>query len=46
MRRARHIHPEELINPDFLSETVLVGSVLLLVALLLFLVLQAFRQAV
>jgi|SoimicMinimDraft_17_1059745.scaffolds.fasta_scaffold256859_1 hypothetical protein len=31
MRHAHHIHPDELMNPDLLSEIVLVGSVLVVV---------------
>jgi hypothetical protein len=41
MRRAGHIRPQELMNPDWLSETVLVGSVLLVVGFLLFVLMQA-----
>jgi hypothetical protein len=38
----RHqIHREELMNPDLLSEAVLIGSVLLIVVGLLFFLLQA-----
>lgn len=40
MRRQRHIHPEELMNPDLLSEILLVGSVLLVAALFLFILLH------
>jgi hypothetical protein len=41
MRRARHLHPEELMNRDLLSETVLFGSGLLVVGFLLYVLLQA-----
>ena len=41
MRRARHIHQDELMDRDLLSETVLLGSVLLLIAFLLFVLVQA-----
>ena len=40
MRRARHIHPQELMNRDLLSETVLIGSVLIVVAFLVFVLLR------
>ena len=35
MRHQRHIHPEELMNPDLLSEILLIGSILLVVAFFL-----------
>jgi hypothetical protein len=41
MRRARHIHPEELMNPDLLSEILITGSVLLAVAVSWFALLRA-----
>jgi hypothetical protein len=41
MQRARHIHPDELMNRDLLSETVLVGTALLVVGLLLFVLMHA-----
>ena len=41
MRRARYIHPEGLMNPDLLSEILLIGSILLGVALSLLVVLHA-----
>lgn len=41
MRRARHIHPQELMNRDLLSETVLIGSVLAVVAFLSFVLMHA-----
>jgi len=31
-----HVHPEELLNPDLLSEAVLIGSVLLIFLTFLF----------
>ena len=41
MRRQRHIYPEELMNPDLLSEILIIGSVLLVVVLVLLTMLQA-----
>jgi hypothetical protein len=41
MRPARHIHPEELMNPDLLSEIPITGSVPLAVAVSLFALLHA-----
>jgi hypothetical protein len=41
MRPARHIHPEELMNPDLLSEILITGSVLLAVAVSWFALLHA-----
>ena len=34
MRRERHIHPEEIMRPDLLSEVVLAGAVVVVVSLL------------
>jgi hypothetical protein len=42
MQRAHHIHPEELMGPDLLSEILLIVSVLLAVGFLLLVTLQAF----
>ena len=36
MRHHRHIHPEEVMNPDLLSEALLIGSILMIVALMSF----------
>jgi hypothetical protein len=41
MRRERHIHPEEIIKPDLLSEIVLAGAVLVVLVSVLFTLLQA-----
>jgi hypothetical protein len=40
MRRERHIHPEEIMKPDLLSEIVLAGAVVVVVVSL-FTLLQA-----
>jgi hypothetical protein len=41
MRHAHRVHPEELMKPDLLSETLVIGVVLAVVAALLFVLLQA-----
>lgn len=41
MRRERHIHPEEIMSPDLLSEVVLTGAVVVVVVSLLFTLLRA-----
>lgn len=41
MRRDRHIHPEEIMRPDLLSEVVLAGAVVVVVVSLLFTLLRA-----
>jgi hypothetical protein len=44
MRHTDHIHPDELMNPDLLSEIVLVSSVLVVVIIgLMFFLLQTVR---
>lgn len=40
MRHAPRVHPEELMKPDLLSETLVIGVVLSVVGALLFGVLQ------
>lgn len=38
MRHEKHIHPDELMNPDLTSEIALVGGTLVIVTLLLLLI--------
>jgi hypothetical protein len=45
MRHARRMRPEQLMNPDLVSEIVLVGSFLVIVFSLLFTLLKALSQA-
>jgi hypothetical protein len=42
MSYKRHIHPEELMNPDIVSEIVILGSLLLVVVTLLFAMCEAY----
>ena len=42
MRRVQHIHRDDLMNPDLLSETVLTVGLLAIVSLLVILI-QSFR---
>jgi hypothetical protein len=41
MRHAQRVHPEELMKPGLLSETLVIGVVLAVVAAFLFVLLQA-----